>query len=89
VPHDNHDILSDLKFHPSKLHRLLLCYSKTSSYIYSLNKNRAIQQVSYGKFDVDKGQAIACEFLDDEGFAIGFSSGVVGIYRAEQKGHKP
>ena len=73
------------------MHRLLLCYRSSGIYIFSLNKNRAIQAIDFKRFDSDKGQALACEFLSTEGeaFAIGYSTGLICLYKTETSTQKP
>ncbi len=36
------DVVTDIKSHPVKMHRLLIAYEETAVIIYSLNKNREI-----------------------------------------------
>lgn len=45
------DIVSDIKAHPLKMHRLLIAYEETAVIVFSLNKNRDIQQVNFSEFD--------------------------------------
>ncbi len=73
------------------MHRMLISYEETAVIIYSLNKNREIQQINFGEFDMDKGKALAVEFLtpDGEQFLIGFSSGIICFYKAENSSQKP
>lgn len=73
------------------MHRLLLCYRSTSLIIYSLNKNRSIQTISFGALDKDKGFALSCDFLSNTGeaFAVGYSSGLIGLYKSESTSQKP
>ena len=80
-----------MKIHPAKMHRLLLCYRTSGIYIFSLNKNRAIQAIDFKRFDSDKGQALACDFLstDGEAFAIGYSTGLICLYKTETSTQKP
>ena len=60
------DIVSDIKTHPSLMHRMLIAYEETAVIIYSLNKNREIQQINFGENDFDKGKALAIEFASSE-----------------------
>lgn len=36
------DTVSDIKTHPTLMHRMLIAYEETAVIIYSLNKNREI-----------------------------------------------
>ena len=60
------DTVCDIKTHPTMMHRMLIAYEETAVIIYSLNKNREIQQINFGEFDQDKGKALAVEFLSSE-----------------------
>lgn len=85
------DNVSDIKAHPLKMHRLLIAYEETAVIVYSLNKNRDIQQVHFAEFDQDKGFALAVEFANPEGssFVVGFSSGLLCYYKSESSSQKP
>jgi hypothetical protein len=48
------------------MHRMLIAYEETAVIIYSLNKNREIQQINFGENDFDKGKALAIEFASSE-----------------------
>jgi hypothetical protein len=83
--------VTDLKVHLTKMHRVLLAYEETSVVVYSLNKNREIQQIEFGNFDEDKGRALAVEWVppDGEQFIVGYSTGLMCFYKAESSGQKP
>lgn len=85
------DSISDVKSNPLKMHRILVAFEETAVIVYSLNKDKYIQIVNFSEFDSDKGRALACEWVPPfyETFMIGYSSGVIGFYKAESKAHKP
>ena len=85
------DCISDIKCHPYKMHRILVAFKETALIVYSLNKDRMIQTVNFSQYDADKGRALGVEWMPQaaESFIVGYSSGLLCIYKAESKGHKP
>jgi hypothetical protein len=65
------------------MHRLLIAYEESAVIVYSLNKNREIQRVEFSVFDQMKGKSMACEFISDEQFVVGYSSGMLCFYKTE------
>ena len=85
------DTISDMKLNPQMMHRILIAYEETAVVLYSINKDKELQKVMFSQFDSDKGRALAVEFVPPDclTFVIGFSSGILGFYKCEQKSPKP
>jgi hypothetical protein len=43
--------VTDIKCHPTKMHRLLIAYEHTAITVFSINKNRFIQRIMVSSFD--------------------------------------
>ena len=79
------------------MHRLLVASEKEQVFVYSLNKQRKVQQVNVSKEEYfEKGSVLACEWIFSESanectmFAIGFSKGNIELYKiAANDGNKP
>ena len=68
-------MVMDIKCHVTKMHRLLISYNKVAVVVFSLNKNRIIQQVVMtDKYELEKGSAVAVEWIGPEcnEFFVGF-----------------
>jgi hypothetical protein len=47
--------------------------------------------IKFSEFDADKGRALSVEWLppNSESLMIGFSCGIIGFFKAENKAQKP
>jgi hypothetical protein len=79
------DTVTAMKCHPLKMHRLLIAFEETAVIMYSLNKDREIQKIEFSTFDQDKGRALGVEWMPGDSFMIAFSTGLLCLYRAEDK----
>ena len=69
------------------MHRFLIAYEDTAVIMYSLNKGREIQKISFSEYDSDKGKALGIEFIgpDCTQFIVGYSTGLICFYKCENK----
>ena len=68
------------------MHRLLITYKDVAVCVFSLNKNRIIQEITMTqKFSLEKGTALAVEWVGPEcvEFIVGFQKGGIDIFKAE------
>ena len=77
-------MVSDIKCHMLKMHRLLISYSRSAVVVYSINKNRSIQTVNVKDKLEERGKALAVEWIGSEcrEFIVGYQRGSLEVYRA-------
>ena len=78
------DIVSDMKCHWQKMHRLLISYKNTAVVVFSLNKNRNVQVIELKE---DQGQALSAEWCipDCTKFIVGYSTGIFDVFNASDR----
>ena len=78
------DVVSSIKCHPEKMHRVLISYESTAAVVYSINKDRALWTLS---IDVNaqspsgfKGKLLAVEWFNETEILCGFENGHMEVY---------
>ena len=90
VPEDACEV-NDIKCHMTKMHRLLISFSRTAIVVFSINKARNIQTLMIKEKLQEKGKALAVEWIGPEcrEFIVGFSRGAIEVYQAESNRARP
>ena len=91
-PNNQPATVLDMKCHLTKMHRLLISYGGVAVVVFSLNKNRIIQQITIDtKMQQEKGDALAVEWMSPEcnEFFVGFAKGGINMFKAETNSQKP
>lgn len=85
-PSKKSSVVTDIKSNPQMMHRILIAFEEVAVVVYSLNKNRDIQQILFSEYDKDKGKALSVEWLppDYTKFVVGFSTGLICFYKHEK-----
>ena len=78
------DIVTDMKCHWQKMHRLLISYKTTAVVVFSLNKNRNVQVIELKE---DQGQALSVEWCipNCAQFIVGYSTGIFDVFNASDR----
>ena len=74
------------------MHRVLISYGGVAVVVFSLNKNRIIQQITMDtKIQLERGDALAVEWMSPEcsELMVGFQKGGIEVYKAETNAQKP
>ena len=74
------------------MHRLLISYGGVAVVVFSLNKNKIIQQITIdNKIQQEKGDALTVEWMspDCNEFFVGFQKGGINVFKAETTSQKP
>lgn len=77
-------MVTDIKCHPDKMHRLLISFEFSGVCVFSINKDRAIYTLALTEEKhFNMGRALSIEWLNDTEILVGFSRGTIEIYKTD------